>query len=318
MLFGRRDWPRTGQLNGKSSCVATTLKIVIVSVETLSCFDYLVWLRTGENAARRLGVDQATIARHARKVASTFDLTLDKRAGEWRIWGDQSLLDLERRSHQLYRWQMELPLRVEAQYYAGPLLLQPEPDGWQAGNFDFLEVSTPLQHLRLGVIDAWIGCHPDVPDEDDGELSCVPLTRLPAHLVVAPDHPLVQLGDAVTLEDVRQYPSLALPDGAFPKMQADLQQLGLWNSPSEIRRYDPALWEGRLDAELTVGYASTFSLALAAAPRVILPVPIPLEVGDTLVVQRRFSDHPRCRRLLTDLRQRAQALQRQHPELRIA
>lgn len=291
---------------------------MIVSVETLSCFDSLLWLRTGENAARRLAVDQATIARNARKVAAAFDLTLDKREGEWQILGDSSLLDLERGSHQLYRWQMALPLRVEAQCYSGPLFLEPPPAGWLAGNFDFLEVSTPLQHLRDGVIDAWIGCHPDVPDEEDGELACFPLTRLPAHLVVAADHPLVQLGDAITLEDVRQYPSLALPDGAFPKVQAALQGLGLWTSPCQIRRYDPALWEGKVAAELSVGYASAISLALAEKPRVILPVPIPLEVGETLVVKRRFSDHPRCRGLHAALRQRARALKQRHPELRIA
>jgi len=290
---------------------------VIVSVETLSCFDCLVWLRTGENAARRLGVDQATVARTARKVAATFDLTLEKQDGEWQIQGDRNLLDLERRSHQLYRWQMDLPLRVEAQYYSGPLFLEPLPSGWLAGNFDFLEVSTPLQHLRSGVIDAWIGCHPDVPDADDAGLACVHLTRLPTHLVVAAGHPLLRRKEAVTLDDVRRYPSLALPDGAFPRVQAALQELGLWSSPCEIRRYDQAHWEGKTADEVTVGYATSVSLGLFPTPQVILPVPIPLEVGDTLVVPRRFLEHPRCQRLLADLKQRAQALAERHPDVRV-
>lgn len=290
---------------------------MIVSVETLSCFDCLLWLRTGENAARRLGVDQATIARTARKVSEIFELTLHKQAGEWQIEGDASLLDLERRSHQLYRWQMDLPLRVEAQYFSGPLFLEPIPSGWLAGNFDFVEVSTPLQHLRCGVIDAWIASYPDVPDEDDAELACFHLTRLPTHLVVARGHPLLQLGEAMTLEDVRQYPSLALPDGAFPKTQAALQRLGLWTSCSEIRRYDQSSWEGRAADAVTVAYASAFSIRQFATPQVILPVPIPLEVGDTLVVPRRFTDHPRCRALLAELRLRAQQLARQHAEVRL-
>ena len=296
---------------------APEFSYVIVSVETLSCFDCLVWLRTGENAARRLGVDQATIARTARKVASTFDLTLQKQAGEWRIAGDRSLLDLERRSHQLYRWQMDLPLRVEAQYYSGPLFLEPSPDGWLAGNFDFTEVATPLDHLRSGVIDAWIGCHPDVPQDDDAQLACFPLTRLPTHLVVADGHPLLELGQAVTLEDVRQYPSLALPDGAFPRVQAILQGLGLWSSPCDMRRYDPMRWEGRTADEVTVAYATTFSLDRFPMPQAILPVPIPLEVGDTLVVPRPFAEHPRCRALLAALRQRARVLAENHPDVRL-
>lgn len=290
---------------------------MIVSVDSLSCFDCLVWLRTGENAARRLGVDQATIARTARRVAGCFDLTLDKRAGEWEIQGDRRLLDLERHSHQLYRWQMDLPLRVEAQYYSGPLFLAPLPDGCLAGNFDFLEVATPLDHLRRGVIDAWIGCFPDVPEEDDAELACVHLTRMPAHLVAATGHPLLNLGEAITLEDVRQYPSLALPDGAFPKVQAALQAVGLWSSPSEIRRYSPAGWEGKTADEVTVGYATAFSIHLFPTPQEILPVSIPLEVGDTLVVPRRFADHPRCKALLAELRRRARELAERHPDIRL-
>ncbi len=290
---------------------------MIVSVETLSCFDCLIWLRTGENAARRLGVDQATIARTARKVATTFDLTLHKQAGEWQIAGDRSLLDLERRSHQLYRWQMDLPLRVEAQYYSGPLFLAPNPDGWLAGNFDFVEVATPLNHLRSGVIDAWIGCHPDVPEDDDAQLTCFPLTRLPAHLVVADGHPLLELGPAVTLEDVRRYPSLALPDGAFPRIQAILEGLGLWSSPCDMGRYDQTRWEGKTADEVTVAYATSFSLGQFPVPQVILPVAIPLEVGDTLVVPRRFAEHPRCQALLAELRHRARALAAHHPEVRL-
>lgn len=291
---------------------------MIVSVETLSCLDCLVWLRTGENAARRLGVDQATIARTARRVAATFGLRLEKQNGEWQILGDRSLLDLERVSHQLYRWQMDLPLRVEAQYMSGPLLLEPLPPGCLAGTFDFLEVATPLQHLRCGVIDAWIGCYPDVP-ENDGEMACVHLTRLPTQLMVAAGHPLLQLGEAITLEDVRRYPTLALPDGAFPKVQAILQGLGLWSSPVERRRYDTAHWEGRTADGITVGYATSISRSLELVPtaRVILPIAIPLEVGDTLVVPRRFLEHPRCRDLLAHLKRRAQQLAERHPDVRL-
>jgi len=290
---------------------------VIVSVETLSCFDCLIWLRTGENAARRLGVDQATIARTARKVAAAFELTLEKQGGEWRIQGDRNLLDLERRSHQLYRWQMQLPLRLEAQYSSGPLFLEPPPAGWLTGNFDFVEVATPLDHLRSGVIDAWLGCHPDVPDDDDPELACVPLTRLPAHLAVAEGHPLLRLGEAVTLEDVRRYPALALPDGAFPKIQLALQGLGLWNSLSEIRRYDPERWEGKAADAVTVAYATALTIGRFPVPQVLLPVQIPLEVGDTLVLPRRYRDHPRCQRLLAQLRQRAQSLAARFPDVRL-
>jgi DNA-binding transcriptional LysR family regulator len=291
---------------------------MIVSVEVLRCFDCLVWLRTGENAARKLGVDQATISRNAKKVASGLGITIDKVDGEWQIVGDRTLLDLERQSHQLFRWQRNGQLRIEAQYYSGPLFLNPQPPGWLPGNFDFLEVNTPMEHLRRGVIDAWIGCHPDVPEDGDEELTCFHLTRLPTHLVVSASHPLLALGDAISLEDVRRYPSLALPDGAFPKVQAALERLGLWTSPAEARRYNQELWEGRTADAVTVGYASAFSIGLFDGPRVILPVSIDLEVGDTLVVRRRFADHPRLQELLAELRRRAERLAALHPEVRLA
>ena len=291
---------------------------MIVSVENLRCLDCLVWLRTGENAARKLEVDQATICRTARKVAKVLEVEVEKLDGEWQILGDRSLLDLERQSHQLFRWQMEQLLRVEAQYYSGPLFLDPRPPGWLPGNFDFLEVNTPLQLLRSRVIDAWIACHPDVPDADDEELACFDLTRLPTWLVVSDAHPLLQLGDAIQLEDVLRYPSLALPDGAFPKVQAALRALGLWTSTTESRRYDYELWEGKTADELTVGYASAFTIGLFERPQVILPVPIELEVGDTLVVRRDFCDHPRLQALVSELRWRAAQLAKQYPEVRLA
>ena len=99
------------------------------------------------------------------------------------------------------------------------------------------------------------------------------------------------------------------------RVQAVLQSLGLWASPSAMRRYDYSKWEGRTADDLTVGYATVFSLPLFRTPQVILPIPIPLEVGDTLVVQRRYAEHPRLLALLEILRQRALELAALHPEV---
>ena len=290
---------------------------MIVSIDALDSLDALIWLRTGEAACRRLGTAQPTISRRVRQVIAAFDLRLHKQGGEWSLLGDQSLLAMERLVHQHYRWRHQQPLRIEAQYFSGPLYCEPPPAGWIVGNFDFLEVHTPLRHLRTGVIDAWIACHPDVPPPDDGQFACFPLTRLPTHLVVAPDHPLLQLGEAIRLDDVRRYPSLALPDNAFPQVQAHLHALGLWNLTASLQRYDKHRWEGRISDTLVVGYASAFSLRLFDSPQVVLPLSIDLEVGDTLVVRRDFADHPRLQQLLAQLRLSAVELARLHPEVRL-
>jgi DNA-binding transcriptional LysR family regulator len=185
------------------------------------------------------------------------------------------------------------------------------------GNFDYLEIHTPLRHLRSGVIDAWIGCYPDVPEPEDPEFACFHLTRLPASLVVRADHPLLALGAAISLEDVKRYPSLALADGAFPRVQARLQELGLWNLPQQGSRCTRQRWERLVDADLVVGYASAFTLHLFEAPQVILPVPLGLEVGDSLVVRREYADHSRLLAVLEHLRQRAAELARRYSEVRI-
>ncbi|MEB3331488.1 MAG: LysR substrate-binding domain-containing protein [Synechococcaceae cyanobacterium] len=290
----------------------------MVNVDTLSCLDFLLWLRTGEAAAAKLQVAQSTICRQARKAASQLGLTTYKEQSEWFLSGDTTLLNLEREVHQEYRWRKNLPLRLEAQYYSGPLYCNGQSNLWISGNFNFLEIQTPLMHLRDGVIDAWIGCHPDVPEAEDADLCCFPLTRLPVHLVVAHDHPLSRHDGPLTLRDLQAFPSLALPDGAFPKVQACLQALGLWNSASSIRRYDHSQWEGRIATDLVVGYATVFSEHLFDRPQVRLPVQVPLTVGDTLVVKRRYGDHPRLQALLTRLQTRACQLAASHPEVKLA
>lgn len=288
---------------------------MIVSVGELDCLDLIVWLRTGENAASRLSLSQPAISRNARKASDQLGISLEKAGGEWEVLGDQTLLSLARRVHQEYRWSSDSALRIEAQYYSGALFCDPPPEGWMVGNFDYLETRTPLQHLRTGVIDAWIGCYPDVPDPDDPELSVFHLTRLPTHLVVSAGHPLLEIGREITLEDVRLYPSLALPDGAFPKVQAALQQLGLWNLPLNLHRYSHQSWEGKVESDLVIGYATAFSISLFQAPQVVLPIQIPLEVGDSLIVRRDYAKHPRLLKLLGYLRFRAAKLAQQYPEV---
>lgn len=290
---------------------------MVVSVEELDCLDLLIWLRTGANAASRLSTSQPRISRSVQRVSGLFGFSLSKTDGEWEVQGDQTLLNLERLVHQEYRWRMGRPLRIEAQFYSGPLFCDPAPEGWISGNFDYLEIRTPLQHLRNAVIDAWIACYPDVPDGDDPDLICFHLTRLPTHLVVSENHPLLDMGDQITLDDVKQYPSLALSDGAHPKVQQVLQELGLWNLTQNIQRSSQWQSKARYPSDLVVSPASAFTLSFFPNPQVVLPISIPLVVGDTLVVRRDYENHPRLRNLLEHLRFRATQLAKQYPEVSI-
>lgn len=291
---------------------------MVVSIGDLNCLDALLWFGGGEVAARKMDVVQSTISRVSRRVSRIFDLTLIKGdLGEWSLLGDQRLLLLEREVHQRFRWERDMPLRVEAQYYSGPLYAECLEGNYLLGNFNFLNVASPITLLRSSVIDAWIGCFPDVPDKDDEDLVSFSLTRLPTRLVVSPFHPLLKHGESVTLDDISRYPCLALPNGAFPEVQRILESHGLWNTPARMKRYNASLWEGQTSDQVTVGYATSFTINMFPTKMVPLPVDISLEVGDSLVVKRSFVKHPRFKILLGALQRHALRLASEYDDVRV-
>lgn len=291
---------------------------LVVKLDELACLDLLIWLRTGENAALRLHTSQPKVSRCVHKVSKVFEISLSKTNREWDVEGDQTLLNLERRVHQEYRWRMDAPLRIEAQYYSVPLFFDPNPEGWILGNCDYLEIHTPLQHLRNGIIDAWIGCYPDVPEDDDPDLTSFPLTRLPVHLVVGENHPLLELGNQITLEMVKRFPTLAMPEGAYPKVQEVVQGLGLWMLTQDFDRFSQWQNKALTPSDLVIGYATAFTISFFPNPQYILPIQIPLEVGDSLVVRRDYVNHPRLLSLLESLRNKARLLAQQFPDVSIS
>ena len=283
---------------------------MVVSVQALACLDLLIWLRNGHAAAERLATSQPSVSRRVNHVAQVFGLQLYKSQGEWLFDGDGELLALERRVHQLYRWHNGYHLRLEAQFYSGPLFCPGLSTDWIQGNFDFLEVHTPLRHLRDGVIDAWIGTYPDLPDAHDPDLVCLHLTRYPTRLVVDEGHPLLDLGASICLDHVRRYPFVPLIDGAFPKVQANLEALQLWTSLSpqaDAQRPAPD--------SLAVGPSTVFTMNHYRTKKVMLPLEIPMVSGDSLVVRREFAEHPRLQALLEHLRNRAMELAATTPEV---
>lgn len=294
----------------------------MLSLEKLAALDLSVWLRSGDEAARRLGVSQPSVSRHRRTALECFQLSLRNPELEWEVIGSPIHLELlgqERHVHQCARWRGLAPLRIEGTYWSGPLLLTPEPQGWIGGRHDIVGVQRPLQWLHEGVIDAWLTGGPDWPEADDPDFVVLPLCRMPVHLVVAPDHPLLQLlqrQGTLSWDDVAAFPSLALPHGAYPKVEASLRALGLWSSPSRMGRYQRELWEGRGEQELMVAYATLLSEQIAGA-LVRLPLTLPVQSGEALVVRREWAEHPRLAALAALLRRRLQPWAERHPELEI-
>lgn len=285
----------------------------MLTLECLASLDLSLWLRSGQAAGQRLGLNQSSVSRKCNQALELFGLELVKQDQEWSLQGDAALLQLERRVHQLARWQDLAPLRLEATYWSGPLLATPAPAGWLLGTCDIVGVGLPVALLRQRVIDGWIAAGPDWPDPDDPELVALPLCRYPVHLVVGPNHPLLNQGP-ISWDDVAAFPSLALPPGTYPKVEACLKQLGLWNAPVRMRRYRRERWEGQTEADLTIGYATVLSERVAGS-LVRLPLDLPLTSGESLVVRREFGPHPHTLALAAELHRRLEAFAAAAPEL---
>lgn len=285
----------------------------MLSLESLASLDLCIWLRSGQAAGRHLALNQSSVSRKCGQALELFDLELIKQDQEWSLQGDPTLLQLERRVHQLARWQNLAPLRLEATYWSGPLLATPEPEGWMLGMCDIVGVGLPLALMRQRVIDGWIASGPDWPDPDDPELVALPLCRYPVHLVVGPNHPLLNQGP-ITWDDVAAFPSLALPPGTYPLVEACLKQLGLWNAPVRMGRYRRERWEGQAEADLTIGYATVLSERVAGS-LVRLPLDLPLDSGESLVVRREFGQHPHTLGLAAELHRRLEPFAAAAPEI---
>jgi DNA-binding transcriptional LysR family regulator len=157
--------------------------------------------------------------------------------------------------------------------------------------------------MRERVVDAWVASYPDVPSGDDPDLVSIPLSRMPMFLVVQEGHPLLGLGDRLSLDAVAHYPLLPLPEGAFPEFQKVLQDCGLWSKSVK------SSWKGRDNLEdLMVGYSTPLSLPLYGDKVRALPLRIPAFVGDALVVAREYADSPQVRDLASLLRARLETL----------
>ena len=292
----------------------------MVELDALATLDSLIWLQTGEEVAQRFRFNQSTVSRHQRKCSELFGITLRKIAREWHVVGDTTLLNLERRVHQQARFQGQRPLRLEATYWSGPLLCTPPPPGWLLGLCNIVGIARNLQLVRERIVDAWLCGLPDLPEPEDPDLTAIVLSTMPVHCTVAEGHPLL-LRHPLELEHLADFPSLALPEGAYPKVEQGLKAMGLWSTPVRMGRYRRDQWEGLTESAATIGYATALSLELCRDPsgpgQAILPITLPFHSGEALVVRREFATSPQIQELIALVRTRLQPYCERHPEIKL-
>ncbi len=273
----------------------------------LSCLDCLVWLRSGQEAALRLNCNQATVSRNAKYVADFLELDTRKLEGEWHLGGNLSLLNAERKVHQIYRWSQGKSLRIDSNFGAGDPYFEECSIPWVCGRSNFLNTSYPLTLLRDSILDAWLGCYPDVPVDDD-EFVVINLTRYPSYFLVDRMHPLLEREDKLVLDDLQDYPLLSLLDGALPKIQHHLEGLGFQCSSIGAIRHEVGSWEGRTQDQVSISHGCIHTLRGFAGKSVPLPLSTGLTLGDSLVVKRCFAGSDSFRQLLLYLSERAHSI----------
>ena len=286
----------------------------MIDLDTLAALDGLQWLRTGEEVEKRFGVSASTVSRQSHRCLQRFGVQLERHQGEWEVVGDTTLLQMQRRVHQTARWLGRRPLRLEATYWSGPLLATPTPERWILGLNSIVGVPRNFQLVRERIVDAFPTGLPDLPEPDDPELTALVLSTMPVFFVAAADHPLAAQ-TRVTLEEIARFPSLALPPGSYPLVEMALRRIGLWNDPVRMTRYRRDLWEGRAEAELTIGYGTPLSLAVSGEGLVRLPLELPFRSGEALVVRREFVEQADLAALRQLLLERLKQLALIHPEI---
>ena len=211
---------------------------------------------------------------------------------------------MERLVHQQARFEGLRTLRMEATYWSAQLLCKPVPKQWILGLSNIVGIKRNHQLLREGIIDAWLCSAPDLPDCDDPDLTSIQLCQMPVHLMVAKDHPLLRKGTSIRWDDLADFPSLGLPDGAYPKTQSTLEKLGLWKNPARMSRYKIELWEGKIEEDLTIGYGTCLSILASKTDAVKLPLTLPLNSGEALVTRHEYKNHPKIQELIHLIKRR--------------
>lgn len=288
----------------------------MVDLDALTALDALQWLRTCEEVSKRFGLSQATVSRQSRRCLDLFGLDLQRIEGEWNTIGDSTILALERCVHQVARWQGRRPLRLEATYWSGPLLCTPVPDDWILGLANIVGVPRNFQLVRERIVDVCLMGLSDCPSDSDPELTSIALSKMPVFFVVRPGHPLINRTQ-LSFADIAQYPTLGLPPGSYPRVEACLKELGFWNDHVRMFRYKRENWEAKTEAELTIGFATSLSMEVSGGELVRLPLELPFTSGEVLVCRRDFIDHPRLLSLLNLLHARLAGLAERYGDIQL-
>jgi hypothetical protein len=81
-------------------------------------------------------------------------------------------------------------------------------------------------------------------------------------------------------------------------VESALKAIGLWSDGVRMSRYRRDRWEGKSESELVVGYGTPLSMQVSGGQLCRLPLRLPFDSGDAVVVRKDFLDSSEFNELL--------------------
>ena len=300
--------------SGRTEYEARTILASLVSLDLLTSLDGLIWLQSGKQVGIKFQQHQTTVSRNQKKCSQIFGLELKKHHGIWAIEGRNELLEMERKVHQFARFSGKAPLRIEVNSWNNGFLDSLNLGAWLTGACKPPGVNRCQYLLLANIVDAWLCPLDDTPSEIYG-LKILPLCRVPLHLMVPTNHPLLSRS-RITLDETKLYPWKQIPKGAYPKTEEQLRALGLWPTKHRNHKFEEALGDqNKLNFMVQLG---TILLHEESSTNLVpLPIELGANTGVSLIFRQEYAKHKAIEDLITSLRKRLKNHQTHHPEIQL-
>ena len=266
------------------------------SIADLDVLDHLELLNSTVKVSQLLGVSQASCSRRYRALSDSVDLGFDRIDGVYAPQQNLDVLASLREAAQKLRVRCSR-LRINLGWQMTPL---PWPRSWREVPLSTMSTAEVLSRLDGRLLDLWFGglleCQPLLSAPLDGlgpqrlalgqSLLCMPLLRWKLLVVARRDHPLVchSAASQLTADDLACYPSPALPMGAAPLLNHQLQNHGLATKPYGPPGYTLERWEGAASDGHSLAYAPPHRLKRLEQQFGLVPLPYDLGITEVAAV----------------------------------
>jgi hypothetical protein len=259
----------------------------------LDLLDHLELLNSTVKVGELLGLSQSSCSRRYRAFSEAIDLDFDRVDGAYAPQRNLDVLAALREAAQKLRVRRS-QLRVHAGWQISPISW---PERWRPLPLTTMSTAEVLSRLDGRLLDLWLGgifeCQPLLPAALEvlgpqrlslgQSLLCVPLLRWKPVVVAHRRHPLVGRSH-LSPDDFAAFPSPALPMGAAPLLNRQLQKHGLATTPYGPSTYDPERWEGAARDGHSLAYAPPHRLRLLEQQFELVPLPYDLGITEVAAV----------------------------------